>query len=130
MGRRTKTAGVLGSLLLTTYVAVYVVLSVSGRYEPAAIGLNGVKCYSWAPRGFHADLKWRQKPLIFFAPLYCADRWVWHTDDAADSGAYPITEVAREDIWKYYEAWGLLDHTNGDSGSARTRGTHSTVSGP
>jgi hypothetical protein len=130
MGRGTKTIGVLGSMLLTIYVSAYVVLSVSGRYEPAAIGLNGVKCYSWAPRGFHTNLTWRRKSLIFFAPLYCADRWLWHTDDASESGRYPITYVAREDVWKYYEAEGLLDHTNGESESARTPAPHSAVSDP
>ena len=108
MSKRTKFAVVLG-LLLAAYIAVYLVLSLGGRYEPGTFGLNGVKVYSWAPCGFYAELTWRHEPEIFFLPLYLIDTHLWHTPDAAYSGRYPITEVAPEDIWKYYEAAGLLE---------------------
>lgn len=110
MRRRTAIAAVV-SLLLAVYMSAYAVFSYHGRYEPAAIGLNGVKWHSWAPRGFYADLSWRQKPLMFFAPLYWADTWLWHTDGKVDSGRYPVTEVDPNDIWKYYEAAGLLEES-------------------
>ncbi|MGM0487948.1 MAG: hypothetical protein ACQESR_14445 [Planctomycetota bacterium] len=115
MERRLRTwiLAVLG-FLLGVYFSVYVVLSLNGRYEPAVIGLNGVKCYAWAPRGFHANLTWRQEPLMFFAPLYGADTWLWHAEDEAHSGRYPITEVDRNNIWKYYEAEALLEESNED----------------
>jgi hypothetical protein len=109
-GKRRRTAiGAVVSLLLAGYMSVYAVLSYYGRYEPATIGLNGVKWHSWAPRGFYADLTWRQEPLMFFAPLYWADTCLWHTDGKVDSGRYPVTEVDPKDIWKYYEAAGLLE---------------------
>lgn len=117
MCRRSIIPAIFG-LMLAVYILVYVLLSCNGRYEPIAIGLNGVKCHSWAPRGFYADLTWRRTPLMFFAPLYWADRWLWHTDDKAKSGLYPVTEVDPNDIWKYYEAAGFFEQPKGESGSA------------
>ena len=125
MRRRVTIAAVLGSFVLTTYVAAYIMLSAARRYEPIAFGLNGVKCHSWAPRGFYADLTWQKLPLMFFLPLYWTDRWLWHTDDKAHSGRYPITEVDREDIWNYYRAAGLFEESNvsGDAVPASPRFT-------
>lgn len=125
MGRRVTAATVLGSFVLTTYLAAYIMLSAAGRYEPIAFGSNGVKCHSWAPRGFYADLRWQKVPLVFFLPLYWTDRWLWHTDGKAHSGRYPITEADREDIWKYYKAEGLFEESN-VNGSSFPASRHSS----
>ncbi len=129
MDGKAKITAVLGSLL-AIYVAVYVVLSFGGRYEPAVIGLNGVKCHMWAPHGFYAAFTWRQTPTIVFLPLYWTDTRLWHTSDGAYSGQYPITDVDSDDIWEYYEAAGLLEQSNGDANSEPDPSAHSAASEP
>ena len=116
MKRRTWFVALISSVLLV-YVSAYVALSIQGRYEPAAFGLNGVKFYAWAPHGFHSHLTWRHRTMFLFSPLYCVDIRFWHTFDAAHSGKYPITAVDRDDIWKYYKAEGLLEESNIDGDS-------------
>lgn len=89
------------------YALLYACLSVRGRYEPEAIGLNGVKWYAWAPLGFVKDYRWRTVPCVLFYPLNRLDNRYWHTD--CDMGNYPVNEVSRKDIWKVYKAWGAVD---------------------
>jgi hypothetical protein len=43
-------------------------LSFRGRYEPASIGLNGVKDFDWAPSGFVHDYRWRWPLVTFYLP--------------------------------------------------------------
>ena len=93
--------------LLVIYVGTYLRLSVTGRYEPASIGLNGVKSYAWAPAGFVTDYKWNSAPELIFVPLYALDISFWHTYDLAGSGRYPINKVDQKDIWKVYKANGF-----------------------
>jgi hypothetical protein len=93
--------------LLVIYLSSYLCLSLGGRYEPAGIGLNGVKSYNWAPRGFVTDYRWNRAPEAFYLPLYAVDILFWHTIDAADSGHYPVNRVDRKDIWKVYKANGF-----------------------
>jgi len=40
---------------LVAYIVVYIVLTTKGSYQPAVIGLNGIKSYEWAPLGFYTD---------------------------------------------------------------------------
>ena len=94
-------------LLLVIYIGSYVVLSVGGCYEPAAIGLGGVKAYAWAPRSFYVGNQWQRCPMIY-APLFILDRQLWHTQEKSWSGQYPIDKVKREDIWKLYQAEGFF----------------------
>ncbi len=108
MGIKTVLGIALLALLLA-YIFSYVGLSAGGCYEPAAIGLGGVKSYSWAPRGFIADYKWRHWPMFVYLPLWALDRHLWHTDDKSRSGRYPVDEVKLEDIWKVYKASGFFD---------------------
>jgi hypothetical protein len=77
------------------YVFSYVSLSVAGRYEPAAWGLDGVKWYSWAPAGFvrSKDLEWRRHTLLMFYPLYQLDRKFWHTEAKMFTGKYPMNII-------------------------------------
>jgi hypothetical protein len=96
-------------VLLLIYIGSYVVLSAGGCYEPATIGLNGVKWYGWAPRGFVVGYKWRRCPMIIYAPLLFLDERCWHTPEKSDSGQYPIDEVRGEDIWKVYQAYGFCE---------------------
>jgi len=77
-------------LALGLYVAVYVRSSALGRYEPACYGLNGVKWYDWAPRGFYNNGKWNHSAAWAFLPLYWVDVNYWHTYNAQDSGRYPV----------------------------------------
>jgi hypothetical protein len=97
---------VLVSLLLL-YVGSYVALSANGCYEPEGIGLNGVKWYAWAPRGFVDHYVWRQSLRIAYFPLSYLDVRFWHTYDRARTGEYPIDEVRPEDIGKVYKALGF-----------------------
>ena len=96
---------VVGLLLLSVYVGAYVVRSREGRFEPASIGLNGVKGYGWAPAGFVTDYKWDHSQMKFYYPLYLLDIRFWHNEDAELSSKYPINKVSSEDIWKVYKAW-------------------------
>jgi hypothetical protein len=95
-------------LLLSLYVGSYVLLSLGGRYESASIGLGGVKNYGWAPRGFVDDFVWDRSLMRVYFPLYQLDVRCWHTYADADSGKYPINEVAPEDIGRVYQAWDAL----------------------
>jgi hypothetical protein len=82
-------------VIVFAYVGSYFWRSTRGRYEPAAIGLNGVKWYRWAPRGFVTDLRWNHNLIYGYYPLFFLDTRLWHTDDARDR-RYPIHEVATE----------------------------------
>jgi hypothetical protein len=84
--------------LLMAYILVYAALSLRGRYQPAAIGLAGVKWYSWAPYGFydaehpwpgaraareHPEQKtgdWRESMMISFLPLWIVDTHYIHRE--------------------------------------------------
>ncbi len=104
--RIVKLAGIILLVSLVLYVGSYLHLSAAGRYEPQAIGLNGVKWYAWAPRGFVTNYRWNRIGIAYL-PLYVLDTKMWHPADKAHSGQYPINEVKQEDIWKVYKALGL-----------------------
>jgi hypothetical protein len=109
--QRTTYGILLGTtilLLIVVYVGSYLSRSVRGRYEPGGIGLGGVKWYEWAPEGFVTDFRWNHRLMLVYYPLYVLDTRYWHTIDKADAGTYPVNEVPPEDIWKVYEAHGLL----------------------
>jgi hypothetical protein len=93
--------------VLLLYVGSYIALSADGCYEPAAIGLGGVKSYQWAPRGFVDNYNWKRWPMTIYYPLYALDMRFWHTLEKSRSGEYPVDEVKREDIWKVYKAFGF-----------------------
>ena len=107
MMRNVKVLSIVLLTLLLVYVGTYVAISVDGCYEPVAIGLNGVKAYGWAPHGFVTHYTWNRWPL-FYLPLWSLDNRAWHTEAKVFSGRYPVDEVKREDIWKVYEAYGLI----------------------
>ena len=92
-------------LTLSLYAGSYVRRSSRGRYEPAAIGLNGVKWYEWAPEGFVTDYRWDASMKRIYWPLWHLDRRIWHTPDMAEGGKYPVNEVDPKDIGKVYKAW-------------------------
>ena len=89
--------------LTLVYISTYLLLSANGRFEPGIIGLNGVKAYDWAPKGFVHDFKWNRKFCLFYEPLWVLDINLWHTNPR--EGHYPINEVAAKDIGKVYRAW-------------------------
>src|SRR5262245_22135556 len=93
------------ALAVFAYVGSYLSRSAQGRYEPECIGLNGVKLYSWAPRGFVTDFRWNHSLMRAYYPLYFLDTRFWHTSDDAYAKKYPINEVAAEDVGKVYNAW-------------------------
>ena len=93
------------TLALFAYVDSYLSRSVQGRYEPAAIGSNGIKWYNWAPSGFVTDFKWNHTLMRVYYPLFFLDIRFLHTSDDAYGGRYPINTVATEDIGKVYQAW-------------------------
>lgn len=102
-----KAGGIVLLVLVVLYVGSYLGLSAAGRYEPASIGLNGVKSYGWAPHGFVTNYQWNRTLEIVYLPLFCLDISIWHTAERAQSGRYPINEVDRKDIWKVYKALGI-----------------------
>ena len=77
------------------------------RYEPAVIGLGGVKWYDWAPAGFVSDFRWNESTGRFYYPLWLLDREFWHQPIHSSelTGTYPINEVAPGEIGRVYEAW-------------------------
>src|SRR5438093_8777021 len=81
------------TLGLFVYVGSYLWRSTRGRYEPAAIGLNGVKWYSWAPSGYVTDFRWNHTLMLVYCPLYFLDTRFWHTSDEAYGSRYPINQV-------------------------------------
>lgn len=87
------------------YILSYLVLSLQGRYEPSAIGLNGVKWYQWAPSGFVTDFRWNRSMSTGFLPLHFLDTKLWHTADSAYSKRYPVNEVSASEIGRVYRAW-------------------------
>jgi len=92
------------AVFFVAYFFIYLVLSLRGRYEPGAIGLNGVKWYEWVPRGFVTDFRWSVPINVVFYPLYFLDQKYWHSRDKAGNGSYPINEVPVEDIGIIHEA--------------------------
>jgi hypothetical protein len=102
--------------LLLVYTGSYIALSAAGRYEPAAIGLDHVKWYSWAPCGFVANYQWNRVPRIIYAPLYFLDTLLWHTNEVSESGRYPIHLMEGTDVGKIYEANGLCDPPSSTDG--------------
>jgi hypothetical protein len=108
MRRSTRNEVILwGTLVLAifAYVGSYSWRSTRGRYEPAAIGLNGVKWYGWAPKGFVTNFKWNRTLMLVYYPLYYFDNRFWHTSDDAYGGKYPINQVTSREIGKVYRAW-------------------------
>ena len=93
MKKANKLATIVCLLLAFVYVGTYLLLSLGGRYEPAAWGVDNVKWYAWAPRGFVQDFRWNRGPMLAFLPLYYLDTHFWHNQEALDSGDYPINEV-------------------------------------
>ena len=102
---KKATVGATLALAVFMYIGSYLWRSTQGRYEPAAIGLNGVKWYHWAPRGFVTDFRWNQTLVQAYYPLFFIDTRFWHTSDDAYRGRYPINQVATEDIGKVHQAW-------------------------
>ena len=81
------------TLALFAYVGSYLSRSMQGRYEPASIGLNGVKSYAWAPKGFVTDFKWNHPFMrVYFIPYYL-DSQLWHTSDDAYGNIYPVNRL-------------------------------------
>jgi hypothetical protein len=91
--------------VFAVYSISYLILSLQGRYEPQAIGLNGVKWYGWAPRGFVTDFRWNSSIGAFYLPLYSLDTSLWHTSDRAYSDRYPVNKVSASEIGRVYHAW-------------------------
>jgi hypothetical protein len=81
-----KRASIVVSLIISSYVLSYVVLSSFGAYASAAWGRgqHGMrpKWYAWAPPGLYNPTTgdWPHPALrIFYAPLSFADDHLWHT---------------------------------------------------
>lgn len=89
--RRNVTRGLMA--FSGAYCAIYLVLTLQGRYEPAAWGLHGPKWYQWAPWGFVREMRWRETLVLVFLPLWEADRFLWHTSELAYSGRYPANLI-------------------------------------
>ena len=90
---------------LAIYIGSYLALSVQGSFEPAVIGLGGVKRFMWAPRGFVTHFRWNSTMRAAYMPLYLLDTRLWHTSDDAYSDRYPVNSVPASEIDKVYAAW-------------------------
>lgn len=89
--------------MIIAYLTSYLVLSLMGRYEPEAIGTNGVKWYAWAPKGFVHEFRWNMAMYCSYYPLYVLDRKLWHTREHTDH--YSANDVPTEEIYRVYETW-------------------------
>jgi hypothetical protein len=67
------------------------------------IGLNGVKYYAWAPKGFVSEYHWNSGMVALYYPLYLLDTALWHTSDKSYRSGYPVNTP--EDIMDVYRAW-------------------------
>ena len=103
--KRFKYIVIAAFCILLVYAVSYTSLSIQGRYEPLFIGLNGVKGYGWAPRGFVRDFVWSRWCFKVYFPAWYADNMLWHSPEAVSSGKYPVDEVKQEDIGKVDKAW-------------------------
>jgi hypothetical protein len=100
MKKAYKVWGLVAAIL---YVCAYVALSIQGRYEPGIVGLNGVKSYAWAPRGFASSQgRWNRHALMVFAPCYLLDCRVWHTADWRTIEKYPVHKMEPEEVVRTY----------------------------
>jgi hypothetical protein len=68
--RRVRKWVGVAAVVISVYAGSYLVLSMNGRYEPAVIGINYVKFYQWAPKGFVDHYRWRRGWIYFYYPLY------------------------------------------------------------
>jgi hypothetical protein len=95
------------AVLLTLYVGSYLMRSARGRYEPAAIGLSGIKWYEWAPQGFvRANFQYDFRYHRIYYPLWRLDRRLWHRPiETADETGYPVHEVSDSEVVILYRAW-------------------------
>lgn len=97
-GKRTAVFWVAIGMLPVAYVLTYLALSWRGAYEPAAIGIDAVKWYEWAPAGFIVR-EWpgsiRPRPLLFvvFLPLHRLDCAYWHTAAKSHRDLYPVHDL-------------------------------------
>ena len=95
--------------IVLAYVGSYAARSARGRYEPAAIGTNGVKWYEWAPEGFVGDgWEWNETQIWWYYPLWQLDRRFWHQPLDGSlwrEPRYPVDEIPAEEIGKVYRAW-------------------------
>jgi len=58
------------------YFFSYVVLSVSGQYQPIAVGIDHVELYAWAPFGFYdPDHAWRGSVYAIRHPTEKTGGW-------------------------------------------------------
>lgn len=103
----TKVATVLMGIALTKYCCSYTTFSLEGQFEPEVIGLNGVKFYSWAPKGFVDKFEWDNSRVTFYRGLWALDNLFWHKSGPGYDlpGNYPVDFVPQGDIGKLYRAW-------------------------
>jgi hypothetical protein len=79
--------------VLLIYILTYAVLSLCGRYQPIAVGIDHVEEYAWAPFGFYdkshpwvGPVKsptdqpkgWSGFVGVFFCPLWELDKHYFH----------------------------------------------------
>ena len=89
--------------ILVIYVTSYAILSAQGQYVPRVIGLNRVKQYVWAPRGFvsgPAGIKWKRLLVYGFLPTFWIDQHFIHISDLANDGKHSINTTLEETIEK------------------------------
>ena len=89
-------------LILVIYSGLYVLLSVNGRFEAGAIGLQAFqakgrawpKDYIWMPKYFVND-KGENNILfrLLYSPAFFLDAWLWH------SGRYPEVGDPINPLW-------------------------------
>ncbi|GEM_PF-3045861 len=57
--KKKQKFGLVFLIFVAVYVLIYAILSINGRYQPAAVNLRGIMWSSWAPAGFYdAEHPW------------------------------------------------------------------------
>lgn len=89
--------------LAFAYFESYVNLSLQGSYEPDVTGVNGVKIYSWAPKGFAHQFDWKVSRIFFYCGLWTFDNWNWHRSGPWYdlSRKYSVDIISKSDFDKY-----------------------------
>ncbi|HWB05498.1 MAG TPA: hypothetical protein VG796_20945 [Verrucomicrobiales bacterium] len=76
------------------YCGIYREKSIRGRYVITVYSLTGPKGYDWAPSGFEDEgiggNRIDRKVYFLFAPLYWADKTLWHNSSKIGAEGYPV----------------------------------------
>jgi hypothetical protein len=90
--KTTKRWAIFAWILFALYVGSYLAISAGGCYEHKPLSSKSVEPFQWAPCGFVTEYRWNVATMRIYYFLWVLDRRLWHKDENAFSGVYPIDE--------------------------------------